>query len=377
MSSVNPKTARSNTPYATPPTDEARLAEFRHHVAQVRAQVEPELFFHPDRPKPCTVNGVICHTSSEVIAAYAPGKRHTCTPVEWRRIENVVRDCMRLAPAPSPTSTFARIKTATDFVLWCLRTDVPLHAEAMFTPPRVEQYVATQVGHRNPRGRAAVRTVLRSVGRNCTVKAGWDRPTPRLDTGLRVMPPYTPAEVREYWNAALAQSTGRRRHVIGTILTLGLGAGLTNTEMFELRTSQVLDHPLHDGLLVLALVDRLVPVRAELSDMLRLLCDAQPEGRLIGGRAEQVNNYKQLTQMVQNLTIPTSLPALSLRRLRTTWIVQCLVGGSNPSEVCHAAGISVDFASTITRYLPYVPVRDGQDAWMLWAAGLPMDGGNA
>lgn len=374
MSSAHPISV--TTPTAEPGAPQ-RLSAFHAEVERVRASLDGELVFHPDRPKPCRVGGVMCHTSAQVIAAYVPSPSHPCTQSEWRKISGLVRDCVRLSVTASPTTTLARMQTSTAFVAWCLRSDVPLHAEVMFTPPRVEQYVATQMAHRNPRGQASVRTELRCVARACTTRAGWDRPAARLDTGRRVGPPYSSDEVTGLWDAALAQSTGRRRHVLATVLTLGLGAGLSNTEMFELRSSQVLEHPLHDGLLVLALVDRLVPVRHDVTDMLLHLCDAQPTGRLIGGRAEKVLSRNQIRTMITHLDIPASLPPVTVRRLRTTWAVACLSAGVNPTEFCHMAGISAHSGSSLTHYLPYVPLRDHDDAWMLTAAGQPMGGGNA
>lgn len=374
MSSLHPKTVPSVTPFFSPPTIEAQLAAFRSEVEQIRASIDGELVFHPGRPKPCRVGGVMCHTSARVIAAYVPSSAHPCTQSEWRQISELVRDCVRLSISASPSTTLARMQTTAAFVAWCLRSDVPLHAETMFTPPRVEQYVATQMAHRNPRGQASVRTELRCVGRACTTRAGWDRPAPRLDTGPRVGAPYTPDEVSGLWSAALAQSTTRRRHVLATVLTLGLGAGLSNTEMFELRTSQVLEHPVHDGVLVLALLDRLVPVRHDVKDTLLHLCDAQPSGRLIGGRAEKVLSRNQILTMIAHLDVPTSLPPVTVRRLRTTWAVDCLRAGVNPAEFCRMAGISARSGSSLTHYLPYVPLRDHGDAWMLAAAGPPANG---
>ncbi|CAM3041809.1 hypothetical protein DEAB109302_11660 [Dermacoccus abyssi] len=366
MNSVHPKTLSTETPHCFSGTPDDRVTAFHNEVARVRSQVAPELLFHPDRPKPIAVGGVVCHTSAEVIAAYEPTRR-TCTAGEWKRIESLVRESVRLAITNGPTTTQKRLKVVTAFSLWCLRLDVPLSAELIFTPARVEQYVASLRGTRSDRSRREVRSELSSVGRAATTRAGWAHPGPNLREHPTACPPYTSGELKGFWAAAGAQSTARRREILTSVLTLGLGAGLRPTEMLELRGEQVLEHPLHDNLLVLALVDRLVPVRRDVSDSLRLLCRARPVGRLLGGSSTAPSvsrGWKDLS----TFALPASLPPLTWMRLRTTWAVKCLSGEVTIAEFAAMAGLH--HSSAVSNYLAYVPVRSQHDAWMPLAAGM-------
>lgn len=381
MSSVHPKTTDPTIPTLT--TDALRLEKFREDVARLRASVDADLVYRPGQPAPVQIAGVQCYTGEQVVALYKPGPQHDCTSQEWYECRHKVREWVGLSLPASPSTTLRRIILTTAFVSSCMRDDVPLNAEAMLTPERVEQYVALYP-RRSLRSLSTLRSELRSVGIAATTRAAWPRPP--ADYGSRnAAAPYSGATIAAYWDACLAQSTSHRRHVMATILSLGLGAGLRRAEMYELRTSHVVHHPVHEGLLVVVLPDRLVPLRHEVSDMVLHLCDEEPTGRLIGGAGTGKSLTDPLGRMREALDVPASLPLLNLSRLRTTWAVACLSDGANLAEFQRMAGTKS--GRVLEKFAGFISPRDTNDDWMLPASGtrsatspmpgLPMDGGNA
>lgn len=339
-------------------------AVFAADVDQVRARIAPEVVFTPGQASPCNVGGLICRTSADVVAAYKPGPSTGCTSQEWSAIGDFVRACVGACAPCAPATAQRQMMTATHFVAWCVRNDVPLDAEAMFTPARVEHYVTTQLGHTSSRSQATTRSYLRVVGMACTRRASWIA-NPAPYNGKRTTRPYTREQIAAYWDSCVAQSTPVRRRAMACMLTLGLGAGLRAVELFELRAEQIIEHPAHDGVLVVVLMDRLIPVRHEMSDMLIHLCDETLAGRLIGDSAKRVTARPQLHKIIDTLVIPESLPALTMTNLRSTWAVACLADGMNPAEFAAVAGTIG--ATTFSLYTRFVPMRD---EWMRVAAGM-------
>lgn len=368
MNSLHPKTPLPRTSIVSGTQTSARLTAFQSEVEAIRTRIEPEVFFRPDQYKPVQLRGVTCRTSAQVVATYGPGSAHICTDQEWDLLGAFVRDLVGRCPQVAPLTAQRHMIETTKYVVWCHRNDVPARAEVMFTPERVEQYVATQYAHTSLKHRGMIRSFLRTIGIATTTHPGWHPKVPRT-RAYRVPAPYTRDDLDGFWGAALAQSTAARRQLMTVMLTLGLGVGLRTDEVLELTATQIIDHPVHDGLLVVVLLDRLIPVRHEMADMVRYLCDEAPDGRLVGGKAENVKAYPQLQRMRNALTIPAPLPAFTMTRLRCTWAVACLGDGLNPAEFTMIAGTKSH--EVFSQYAECVPVRETGDAWMLAASGLP------
>ena len=317
---------------------------------------------------PVRAGGVTCTTPAEVFAAYRPAGRHETSNEVWQEIGGFVRECVSKAPCDSPATAKARMSYATAFVAWCHAQDVPLGAEAVFTPERVETYAVAVLAGRPKRSAAVIRGALRTIGLACTKKAAWPRPATPLRQNAYLAAPYNASEVAGYWAAADAQATRHRTHVFRALLALGLGAGLSSTEMFDLHAAHVLTYPDVSVVRVIVLPDRLVPVRHDLTGVLDGLCEAQPEGRLLGGRASEAAAVKNKAGALRRgLDIPAWLPALSLSRLRTTWAVAVLSVPVTIAEFHAMAGTTS--AKSIEAYTRHVRTRDDTQ-WMRAAAGL-------
>ena len=323
---------------------------------------------HAERHGPAVRAGSrTCGTPEEVFAAYRPAGRHETSNEVWQEIGGFVRDCVSKTPCDSAATAKARMSYATAFVTWCHTQDVPLLAEAVFTPERVETYAVAVLAGRPRRSVAVIRGALRTIGIACTKRAAWPRPATPLRKNAYLAAPYATADVAGFWSAADAQATGRRTHVFRTLLTLGLGAGLSSAEMFDLHADQVLTHPDVPDVRVIVLPDRLVPARHDLTGVLDGLCEAQPGGRLLGGRTSEAAAVKNKAGALRRgLDIPASLPDLSLSRLRTTWAVTVLSEGVTVAEFLRMAGTTS--AKSLELYIPHVRVRT-EPEWLRLAAG--------
>lgn len=316
---------------------------------------------------PVRAGGATCATPAQVFTTYRPAGRHETSNEVWQEIGGFVRECVSKAPCDSPATAKARMSYAAAFVAWCHAQDVPLRAEVVFTPERVETYAVTVLAGRPKRSVAVIRGALRTIGFACTKRAAWPRPATPLRENAYLAAPYAPEEVAGYWAAADAQATRHRTHVFRALLTLGLGAGLSSAEMFDLHAAHVLTHPEVSDVRVIVLPDRLMPMRHDLTGVLDGLCEAQPEGRLLGGRASEAAAVKNKAGALRRgLDIPASLPALSLSRLRTTWAVTVLSEGITVAEFLRMAGTTS--AKSLELYIPHVRVR-GESEWLRLAAG--------
>lgn len=330
---------------------------------QTRRGVSPTRAFPPVR-----AGGRTCFTPQEVFMAYVPGPQHEVSPDIWAEIGSFVRQCVSKATCESPATAKTRMSYAAAFVGWCHRHDVPLRAEAVFTPERVEAYAFSALKGRPPRSVAAIRGALRTIGFACTKKAPWSRPPTALRKNAYLAAPYTPEEIEGYWACTDAQATPRRQHIFQLLLAAGLGAGLSSRETFELHASDILTHPEHDQLRIIVLPDRMVPLRAGFTTIMDEACARVPDGRLVGGRVSDAATVKDpLAKFRTPLDIPASLPRLSMSRLRTTWAVTVLSTPITITEFHQVAGTTS--AKSLELYAQYVHVRDEAE-WMCAAAGI-------
>lgn len=223
----------------------------QHPAEDLEAQIRGIRASMTDHPltrtrgvRPARAGGVVCYDDQQDITSYVPGPQHVCTQEQWAEIGAFVRDAVRKAPPTTPLGALGRMSNTTSFVRWCLLADVPLTVESIFTPTRVEAYTAelTRSG-RSPRAVSSVRSTLRTVGIACTKKAPWPRPPAQLRRGGYVNAPYSAEDISQFWEACLAQPTRHRRHVMATILALGLGCGLSSYELYFLETSHIIEHP--------------------------------------------------------------------------------------------------------------------------------------
>ena len=156
-----------------------------------------------------------------------------------------------------------------------------------------------------------------------------------------------------------------------TMITLGLGAGLTPWEMAELHASDVITHPAFTHVRIIALASRIVPVRMPYVDALDELCAAEPRGPLAAqpprrGAADPLSVHRL------GLHIPKPLATLTVDRLRTTWAVDCLASGLPLPDFLRMTTAST--GQNLRSFVPYLHKSAPDAEWVLRAANTTATG---
>lgn len=200
------------------------------------------------------------------------------------------------------------------YYAWCLANG----HELRITEPLIGAYAATltfapRTVHRNV-------STLRSIG----LAFGTIPPAtkvsvpPAIETDRR---PYTRADLERWWSIASAQTSKWRAHGMRSLIALGAGAGLHPRDIVALATSDVEAHPQHSSLVVVHLSDRVVPVDIEWAARVLELKSARSNGSFLG---YEVQNAGLVEGLKHRAKIPADTPALTARRLRTTWLVNLM-----------------------------------------------------
>lgn len=190
-----------------------------------------------------------------------------------------------------------------------------LRPEVVFHPSVIERFIVVGTKDLSGPARRCLRTNLRHVSRRVLGGPGPD-PTPLARE--RAKAPYTQAEIAAYLGLADAQPTlARRMRAIG-LICLGAGAGLTGTDLREVRGSDVIAR---SGGLVVEVRGRrprVVPVLGRYHLSLVASAAFAGEDWLIGGLDPGRRNV--VTPLISALSGGSDLDRLDIRRLRSTWL---------------------------------------------------------
>lgn len=305
---------------------------------------------------PIGVRGLSCASAAEVIDAYRPTRSRADDGL-WSVLRPLARKAATATDYESPATALLGMRALTGFLLWAHAEDLPLDLERLLTPFRVEQYATVGMSKLSPRSRSTMRGALRRIGRSATSRAPWVAEE-HVYRGHVLAPPYTPAEVAGYWEAAQAQATARRSRVLTTVLALGLGAGLRSREIVWVTPSAIRQRGA--GLVTVDLPDRVVPLRSGIAHTLvDLIADDDANQPVIGRVNPGAND--PLERCRRGIELPARLPRLVVSRLRTTWAVEVLQSGVRISEYLTIAGTTS--AKTLEAMVPHVGVRDDDTVW--------------
>lgn len=277
---------------------------------------------------------------------------------EWAIIGDFVRAAVRDCNDGTVYSARELFKAVTPHVRWCHRVaGLPLDRETVFHPAVIGEFI----DHGTPewsRGTAANRRaqllrvselLLSAQTRPVRLPSMWSERKPLL--------PYPVADQVALRSWATGQVTHYRIVNCHVLLALGLGAGLTASEVCEARTGHL--HVDDQGVLVqvMGARPRMVPVLAEWEAVLVDLAAAamRPDQYLF--RPGRTTSYKNT---ISNYIAQTNVGRVhpSLQRMRTTWMVTHLIAGSPVKPMMQAAGL--DSLEAVTRYLRFVPDADVQ-----------------
>lgn len=254
-------------------------------------------------------------------------------PENWAPMREFVLDSVRDNYAAGRTrEDVARALAAfTQFADWVLYTGVgPLDA-TILRADVIDAYTTQRATEITPAVAERERKVIRTIaGIPNTVET---RP---VSTSAPAERPYTKAEQADILRWTTSQQHAERRRNCGAIAALGLGCGLTANEVMQARARDLI--VLSDGLLAVRLPERIVPVTAAWNDSLTASTDMPGDAYLVCPKAD-ARDSRTLVSFLS-----ADRPRPSARRMRVTWMVNQLDGGTPVRTVMLTAGLtSPDF----------------------------------
>ncbi len=291
-------------------------------------------------------------TLSDLLDVYAPWKAKTriCTAAQWDQIRPFVEELLTRMDLGQTRGTRRYLTALTALSAFANQEGHSLDVATVLSEPMIEQWVATLPG-----SQATYRSTLRKVAR----ELGISTPISSSAVAYPARPsaqPYTPAEVAALLAFARALSNQHRQISLRALLALGLGAGLARSALRDVTATSVHRHEAGptesadddaDPELFVITQGRCVPVLARYGPELEALCALRPTGPLIG------TSGKDLTRNhVGWVGERAGTPALNPDRLRATWIVEHLAGGTGLVELITISGLAT--CDSLSGFLAYV-----------------------
>lgn len=283
----------------------------------------------------------------------------TCDPATWAQIADVTRQAVHLVELTKLETVWHWMATTTQYFAWCHRQGHPLE----FTSDLVSAFCDTLTVVPS-----SVQTHRRRLTRMGEI-AGTIEPAAKTEfphhteTGQE---PYTRSELDRWWEVATNQKTDHRARLLRATIALGAGAGLRTTDIANLRVTDVEEHPDHDGLLLVHLPDRVAPVDTTWVERVREVLADAPGDYVVNKHHEQTKDL--LTYVKSRAKIPDDVPALTIRRLRTTYGVALLNRRLGPAEFMAVYGATT--ASVFERFARFVDSRWDDAEYLRVAAGV-------
>jgi integrase len=165
--------------------------------------------------------------------------------------------------------------------------------------------------------------------------------------------PYSSAEILRFRSQGATRSTALRRHNWMTLLALGRGCGLSVSEVIDLRIDDV--HAGSDALRIRVRGDRprtVICLAAWEPDLHQLLASPILEAHLFVKDFRPNNPAHYVTVFLANAS--KGAEKFKVERLRSTWLVEHLAGGTEPFALMAAAGVKS--FSTFERLADYIPL---------------------
>lgn len=250
--------------------------------------------------KELVIGGRVMRTAQDVLDHYAPEVERVL-PEVWRTIRPLAVKGVTQSTYKAPTSVHFALRITARFLAWTLEQGIPLDAELVFTPQRVEQYIAEGEASSSAHSQGNYRAALTNVGKAITKRAPWEPDRTQYTKHIRLAPPYTEAEIAGYWDA-VEQQSAKGAHILRSMLVFAHGAGLKVTELMDV-SSQDIYFLKGAPIASIKVPGRIAPVLSQYTDELRTLCAEQ--GSHHRDTEEEVQRHvRQLPQGDQDARLP-------------------------------------------------------------------------
>jgi integrase len=273
---------------------------------------------------------------------------------DWDRVKDFVVTTVVGARGRTAYSDADIAFVTTRLALWCKRrAAIPLVREQVFTRHNIDRFVQIGLPSYNEAARANFRSqLLRLAEAFLDTKAAPRKLVPMASA--RPSSPYTHAEVVSLRSWADTQSTPARRDNARVLLALGIGAGLSASEIGGLRVADIDADDV--GVVVNVRTGRVREI-----PLLRLWEPAlrHRKARLDGDRfAFREGHTVAYENLISNFVARSR--SLGIRpqtqRMRATWLVRHLELGTPVVPLLQSAGL--DSLEALTRYVRFVRPLD-------------------
>lgn len=262
-------------------------------------------------------------------------------------INGLIDACVVLGHSTTYSETDIRF-AAEPFVRWAVSIlGVDPDLEELFTTRNIEQFVHASKGAYSTGVLGNVRSRLFRLAERIADPHDRRPPVTALPAA-NPSKPYKEREIAAMLSWANSQRTPKRRASARNLLALGLGAGLSTSEIANLRNGDVTARDAETTVRVTGARAREVVMLRVWADELTLddLADAE---RYVF-RPDRHTSWRNVVSNFVGRLPDDARP--QPQRLRATWIVGHLSRGVNVSVLMRAAG--VDSLEALTRYVQFV-----------------------
>ncbi|MEV4078054.1 hypothetical protein [Nonomuraea fuscirosea] len=280
---------------------------------------------------------------------------------EWDLVAGHVRMLVAASADRSPYRVQRLLTATTWLAVWCHRSGLPDDPEVWLRHETIDAFVLTGCTDLAPSSAQTYWAWLRHMRATLAWLERGEQAPPPMTAPKKVGPPYSPAQLGRLrgWAEHLH---GQARTDALMLMALAFGCGLTSGEVAAVRTGHL--RRLDSGAVVVTVpgTQRLIVCRAAWEDVLARAAD-RPSDAFVFRPGRAARHAKNLFSSWTARHTPTGgLPALSVRRLRSSWIVELLSARIDLGVVAAAAGMS---ASALARYQHFVPALDEPTALAL------------
>lgn len=275
----------------------------------------------------------------------------------WYEVREFVLSAVAKCSGRTPYDDRDLLIAATKLSSWAWETaGLDLDVEVVFRRDLIANFVAVGASEYRPAGRGNLRSQLLRMSEVLLpgVNARKLQPLPPSDPTR----PYRPMEQVSLRAWAESQSTAARRANARVLLSLGFGAGLSATEIGNLRVGDIVMDT--DGVVIRVMGDR----RRDVPVLARWEADlAARTEELASDRWAFRENHKAFyPNLISNFVNRSSVTVVrpQTQRMRTTWIVTHLTLGTPALALLRASG--VDGLGALSRYLKFVSPPDESEA---------------
>ena len=227
------------------------------------------------------------------------------------------------------------LRSLIDLGQWCQDRSIALSPHSVLRPQVVEAFLTGLPDDQVQERHRALLRVSQAQGIELVPKLRKPKP-------VTVVPdPYTDAEVEAHLQAAMGQSTEKKRRTYQTSIALCRGAGAFSAEAQWAQPRDFHFEPNHVAVTFGEPKPRTVPLLRRFHGLARELCEGIEPNDYLTGRDPARYKSTHLAWLVDGARQGTApLPVLRVRRLRQAWLYDMIQRPIPLADLLAAAGVS-------------------------------------